>query len=759
MNTTPELKRFFKRSIVCATIILSLFFLLFLRLIFLQLFEHHFYATLSDRNVISIIPVKPDRGLIYDRNGVLLAKNIPVYSLMVTPARVKDLPRTISALENLLKLSPDEVKNFFHIVKQYYPYQSVPLKQSLDEAQVASFYVNQYRFPGVEVQTNMIRNYPLSNSMSDVVGYVGRINANELAQVNPSNYTASDEIGKAGVEAEDEVLLHGTMGSEEAEIDANGKVVRVMKTTAPVPGDNIYLTIDSKLQAYAAQLLGSNAGAVVAIQPATGQVLALVTKPNYDPNLFVQGMTNAQYHEITTAPDHPLFNRATRATYAPGSTVKPFIAFGALNDGVITTQDYIFDPGFFRLPNTTHIFHNWVKKGFGWVNVTKAIRVSCDTFFYQLATVLGIDRLDQALTQFGFGELTGINLPSERPGNVPSPAWKQKHIGQSWYAGDTVVAGIGQGYMTATPLQLAAATAIMAERGLRFQPTVLLKLQQPDGVKTEMQPIAGNPIVAKDPKTWETVIAAMQEVTSNAHGGTAYGTFLNAPYSSAGKTGTAQVYDNSKDNQDDPNAPQKDVPKRLQNNHLFIVFAPVDNPQIAVAVVVEHIHGMSQAAVLIARQLIDFYLKEQAAQNPAITNSNVTTLPQAILPAPQGNAAPQPTTDKHNLPAPAGASLISDRSMQSVTSKQPDKNNNSQAPNLPKPSGSDDIKNALKTDLTQESQQKNNGFTVSPNTKQTPDVTTTPPTSEKNKKQTSADLQQQMDAGIDTQMDMQKKKR
>ena len=701
-NTSQELKRFFKRSIVCTTIVLILFFILILRLIYLQIFEHSFYATLSNRNVISIVPVKPNRGLIYDRNGVLLAKNIPVYSLMITPARVKDLPRTITALAKLLQLTPEEISNFYRIVKQYYPYQSVPLKQSLSENQVASFYVNQYRFPGVEVQTNMIRNYPLANTMSDVVGYVGRINANELAQVNPTNYTASDEIGKAGVEAEDEELLHGTMGSEEAEIDANGKVVRVLKTTPPVPGDNIYLTIDSKLQAYIAGLLGKNVGAVVAIQPATGQVLALVTKPNYDPNMFVQGMTHAQYREITTDPEHPLFNRAIRATYAPGSTVKPFIAFGALNDGVITTQDYIFDPGFFRLPNTQHIFKNWVKKGFGWVNVTKAIRVSCDTFFYQLAIVLGIDRLDQALAQFGFGQLTGINLPAERAGNVPSPAWKQKHIGQPWYAGDTVVAGIGQGYMTATPIQLATATAVMAERGLRFQPTVLLKLQQPNGISTTMQPIIETPIVAKDPKTWETVISAMQEVTSNAHGGTAYGTFLGAPYSSAGKTGTAQLYDNSKNNSDQSkNAAQKIVPRRLQNNHLFIVFAPVDNPQIAVAVVVEHIHGMSQSAVQIARQLIDFYMQEQKQETPTV-NPDITSIPQAILPTPQGNTQPTPFVEKHNLPAPAGASLISGRSLQSVKSKQPE--------NLPKPSGSTE---------------------------------------------SSAELQQQMESGIDTQMDMQ----
>ena len=744
MNTTPELKRFFKRSIVCASIILFFFLLLIIRLIYLQLFEHHFYATLSDRNVISIIPVKPERGLIYDRNGVLLAKNTPVYSLMVIPGRVHDLPKTIKALSKLLSLSSDEVDNFYRIKNQYYPYQSVPLKQSLSEEQVDSFYVNQYRFPGVIVQTNMLRNYPLGSAMGDVVGYVGRITANELAQVNPANYTASDEIGKSGVEAEDEILLHGTMGSEQAEIDADGKVVRVLKTTPAVAGDNVYLTIDSKLQAEAQTLMGKNTGAIVAIQPGTGQVLALVTKPNYDPNMFVQGMSTAEYHAIMTAPDHPLFNRATRATYAPGSTVKPFIAFSALNDGVITTQDYIFDPGWFRLPNTQHIFHNWVHTGFGWVNVTKAITVSCDTFFYQLATVMGIDRLDQALTQFGFGELTGIDLPGERAGIVPSPAWKEKHIGQKWYGGDTVVAGIGQGYITATPLQLAEATAIMAERGLRFQPTVLLKLQQPNGIMTIMQPIIENPIVAKDPKTWETVIQAMQSVTSDPHGGTAFPTFSGAPYSSAGKTGTAQVYDNSQNNVDDTSTtPEKTEPLRLQNNHLFIVFAPVDNPQIVVAVVVEHIHGMSQRAVQIARQLMDFYFNE-LKNNPE--NNNSASTPTVALPSPQGSTTTTPPAQKQNLPAPAGASLLPGVSMDAVTDKK-----NKDNKNLPTPKGSDtnQMKNALKSDLSQELDKHNNS-----------ENTSNKDNKHKNssKNESPAQLQQQMENGINLQMDMQSQK-
>ncbi|EKD77605.1 MAG: hypothetical protein ACD_42C00271G0001 [uncultured bacterium] len=653
MNNNPESKRFFRRSLLCAIGILLFFFILLIRLFYLQVIENKFYATLSNRNVINVIPVQPTRGLIFDRNGVLLAKNIPIYSLMVIPARVKDLKDTIKKLQTIVELTPNDVQNFYHLAKQYYPYQSVPLKQPLTENEVDSFYVHQYQFPGVSVQTNMLRNYPLGNALSNVVGYVGRINAAELANVNPANYTASSEVGKTGVEKEDEVLLHGTLGSEEAEIDANGKIVRVLKTTAAIPGATIYLTIDSKLQTYAEKLLGKNTGAVVAIQPATGQVLALVTNPNYDPNLFVSGMTTAQYHQIMAAPGHPLFNRALRATYAPGSTAKPFIAFGALNDGVITTKDYIMDPGWYQIPNTKHIFNNWVRKGFGWVNVSKAIMVSCDTFFYQLAYALGIDRLDQALTQFGFGSLTGINLPGERAGIVPTPDWKEKHIGQKWFTGDTVNVGIGQGYITVTPIQLAVATATMAERGLRFQPTVLLKLQQPNGTIINMQPISQSSIVAKDPKSWQTVINAMQTVITNPQG-TGYSTFRNVNYTVAGKSGTAQLYASK--------AGDKNV--TTLNDHLFIVFAPVENPQIVIAVVVEHIPGMNERAVQITRQLLDFYMAELKSGS-----GSANTAPSVALPAPGKAEANSTNTNKPALPAP-GKALPTPASINTQTLQQ-----------------------------------------------------------------------------------------
>ncbi|PIZ03724.1 MAG: penicillin-binding protein 2 [Gammaproteobacteria bacterium CG_4_10_14_0_8_um_filter_38_16] len=709
MNMNPESKRFLKRSILCAAGVLIFFLLLLSRLVYLQVIKNSFYATLSKRNVISIVPVQPNRGIIYDRNGVVLAKNIPVYSLTVIPARVKNMKTTIKSLRKIVNLTPQDIQNFDRIVKQYYPYQSVPLKQQLTEEEVDQFYVNQYHFPGVSVQVNLIRNYPLGKATSDVVGYVGRITTAELAQVDPGNYSASDNIGKAGVEAEDETLLHGVMGSEEAEIDANGKIVRVLKTTPPVPGDNIYLTIDSQLQQYAEKLLGKQTGAIVAIQPTTGQVLALVTKPTYDPNMFVKGMTNKQYHALMNNPDHPLFNRATRATYAPGSAIKPFIAFGALNDGVIDTQDYIFDPGWFRVPHTKHIFHNWVKKGFGWVNVVKSITVSCDTFFYQLATALGIDRLDQALTQFGFGSLTGINLPLETPGVVPSPAWKMKHIGEPWYEGDTVLAGIGQGYILVTPIQLAAATATISEHGVRFQPNILLKLQQPNGKMTTIAPIQEKPIIEKTPHSFSTVIEGMQDVISDPEG-TAHNSFQQINYTAAGKTGTAQVA------ADNASGTVTQTGTRFQNNHLFIVFAPVNHPQIAVAVVLEHIHGMTQKAVQIGRQLLDFYINElqQQQQLQQQENANLPTIPE-----PTSSTNNNTTTNNTSLPAPQTQ-------------------NTNASPTLPSPQNLKTIKQELNSDLINEL----NGSKKTKKTKKT-------------KQPNINQLQHQMDMKMDAQIDMQ----
>lgn len=362
-NPHQESKRFIKRSAICAAAVAVLFLCLFARLIYLQLIEHYFYATLSKKNIINIIPVKPARGLIYDRNGVLLAKNTPVYSLMIIPGRVTHLKATIEALEPLIHLSPEDIASFYKNLKNYRRFQLVPLKENLSESELSQFYVNQYKFPGVVINTSLMREYPLGKTMGSVVGYVGRINPDELAQQNSSNYTPSDAIGKTGIEAENEAQLHGKIGTEEVEIDARGKTVRIIKQTPPIPGDSIYLTIDSKLQAYAEKQMAGKNGAVVAIDPATGQVLALVTTPSYDPNPFVEGISHKDYSALLNAPGEPLFNRAIRGLYAPGSTVKPFISAYALENNIITPETEIYDPGYYRVENTKHIFHDWKHSG------------------------------------------------------------------------------------------------------------------------------------------------------------------------------------------------------------------------------------------------------------------------------------------------------------------------------------------------------------------------------------------------------------
>ncbi|WP_259423802.1 penicillin-binding protein 2 [Coxiella burnetii] len=593
----------FKSRCLTALILLLIFaFILIGRLIYLQIKNHHFYSTLSRHNLLNIIPIEPNRGLIFDRNGVLLAKDIPTYILTILPNGTHHLNETIRELTKIIPISSDEIKQFHHILYQYHRYQPVPLKYKLTNEEVARFYVNQYRFPDVRIETRMMRYYPLGDVTSDVVGYVGRINARELQKVNTNNYNIDDDIGKMGIEKYYENELHGTMGAEEAEINASGRIVRILKRVPPTPGTNIYLTIDSNLQAEARKVLGEESGAIVAIQPSTGQVLALVTKPSFDPNPFVSGLSQQDYQKLVNSPQHPLYNRAIRGQFASGSTVKPFLALFGLDMGIITPQYRIYDPGWFQLPNTQHIYHDWRERGHGWVNVVKAIAVSCDVYFYNLAVALGIKRMDDILQRFGFGQLTGIDLPEEVPGLVPSPRWKMGTQGKPWYTGDTIEAGIGQGFFLVTPLQLAQATATLAEHGKRYRPTLLFKSVEPTGKVNVQQPIPKPPIFLKNPDNWDIVIHAMQEVVDKPWG--TAGFFGRHPgFTVAAKTGTAQVYGHQRDE----DKSRTNIPKRLRNNHLFIAFAAVENPQIAVAVVVEH----SAMADKMAGEIINYYFKHQ----------------------------------------------------------------------------------------------------------------------------------------------------
>lgn len=600
-NHQQESRLFIGRCIVAVIAVLALTMVIIIRLAYLQISEHQFYTTQSQKNILNIIPIKPNRGLIYDRNGVLLAKDIPTFTLNITPGYVKNLNNTIERLQKIIPISNQDIIAFRHAITEHHRYQPTAIKFKLTESQRDQFYVNRYQFPGVSISSSMIRYYPLGKVTSSVVGYVGRINAQELSHVNAENYSATNYIGKTGIEKEFEQALHGSIGAEEAEINSSGRIVRVLKRIAPVPGENIYLTIDSKLQAYAEKVLGNNAGAIVAIQPSTGQVLALATKPDYNPNAFVTGLSEKAYKKLTDNPNHPLYNRAIRGLYAPGSTVKPFYAIAGLDSGVITKNYKIFDKGWFRLPGTHHTFHDWKWNGHGWVNVTKAIMVSCDTFFYNLANMMGITHMDEALKAFGFGHVTGINMPDEYPGIVPSPAWKLKHKGSPWYTGDTLITGIGQGSLLVTPLQLASAVSIIADRGEHFKPTIILKTVNANGQQHIQLPDEETPVILRHPSVWHTVIHAMEQVVSNPYG-TAEAFGRNPGYSVAAKTGTAQVFGIYRDEERD----RTNIPKHLRNNHLFIMFAPVKHPKIALAVVIEHA-GFEDR---VARKVTDFYFKE-----------------------------------------------------------------------------------------------------------------------------------------------------
>ncbi|MBS0349930.1 MAG: penicillin-binding protein 2 [Proteobacteria bacterium] len=596
-----EIRLFTRRVIVCVFFIFLFAGALIGRLAYLQVFEHDFYSNLSEQNFMTIIPTEPNRGLIYDRNGVLLAKNVPSFNLMINPSKVTNLAATIDRLKRFIDITPHDLELFKRRLKQTSPHQPVPLKMKLDEAETTRFYENQYFFPGVTIETRMIRTYPKGELFSHVLGYVGRINEQEQETIDKINYSASDYIGKIGIEKEYENILHGTVGNQEVETDANGRILRILKENKPIPGQDLYLSIDSRLQQVASDALGSETGSIIVINPNNGEILAMVSKPFYNPDAFVMGITTQDYQQLLNAPDKPLYDRSVRGVFPPGSTIKPFYAIGALDSKAITMDYKIHDTGIFMLPGVAHVYHDhsWKSGGQGIVDVVKGLIISNDTFFWNVAVRLGIRAQDRILFNFGFGKPTGIDLPNELSGLVPTPEWKRKIHGESWYMGDSVAMGIGQGYLLVTPLQLVQGIALIAGRGSLYQPHLLMKSVQ--GGRTVFQPQyrPRQIVTLQDPKIWDTVISAMQKVVMKP-GGTAYGFFNGATvtYQVAGKTGTAQVTDIGGEDKQDAN-----TPRALRNNHLFIAFAPIDHPQIAIAVMYEHGLG----APRMARQVMDAY--------------------------------------------------------------------------------------------------------------------------------------------------------
>lgn len=600
-NYHLEANLFTQRIFIAAIIIIVLTLCLITRLFYLQIIQHNRFTTLSLQNQQVLIPIEPNRGLIYDRNGVLLAENIPSFSLDIIPDHVPNLKKTISELSTLFDIDNDAITQFYKQRRQHRSYEPVSLKLNLTDDEVARFYVNLYRFPGVTINARLLRNYPLGPDSVTVLGYVGRINEKELKTIDAANYSASNYIGKIGIEHYYEDELHGVVGYNQAEVNASGQIVRILKRFPPIPGDNLYLSIDSKLQHIAHQAFQGERGGLVAIDPTTGKVLAMVSHPNYDPNLFVNGISNSNYKQLREAADRPLYNRAVRGQYPFGSTIKPFYALQGLNEEVVSPEDSVYCNGYFQLPNVSKVWHDWNHKkgGHGRTNLHDAIMQSCDIYFYTLAQKMGISKMDTILQQFGFGELTHIDIHEEIPGVVASPDWKKKYQHTRWYPGDTIISGIGQGFMLATPLQLASATATLSQRGTRFQPQLLHKVEKPSGEIVTQAPIAKKPEAIRVDEDWDVVINAMKDVISNARG-TAYVKFGQTDlYTAAGKTGTAQVYRPTSlaDKKDE------EVEEKYRDNSLFIAFAPVDKPQIALAVIAENSH----AAAKIARAVLDAF--------------------------------------------------------------------------------------------------------------------------------------------------------
>ncbi len=598
-NPVTEKAVFRQRTVITIIIIFSLFLLITAKLLHLQVIKYHQYQTLSKRNQLNLIAIPPTRGLIYDRNGILLAGNTPIFTLELIPERVNNLNKTLHQLTALIpSIDDDDVKSFYRSLKQHRRFEAVPLKFKLSEKEVALFSVNQYQFPGVTVSAGLMRNYPLGDLTAHLLGFVGRINANELATIDTSNYAATNFIGKVGIEKFYEHDLHGVVGYQQVEIDASGRIIRSLKRTPAVSGQSIYLTIDSQLQKAAVEALGEHQGSVVAVDPNNGEVLALVSTPSYNPNAFVKGISQKDYNKLAQSKHQPLYNRAIRGQYPLGSTIKPFLAVGALDKNIVTPNERVYDRGWFKLPNVNHLYRDWKKTGHGWVSLKRAITISCDTYFYELANMMGIRRIDAILNEFGFGFLTGIDMGEELPGLIPTPEWKRVVKKTPWYTGDTIISGIGQGFMLTTPLQLANATAKLAGRGRHFKPH-LLKSMQKGEVFDVVKLKESYPLLLNQKNNWDIVFSAMEDVIRAKHG-TGFRFGRNPPYRIAAKTGTAQVYSIKQNTVYDENI----IPEHLRDHSLFIAFAPVDKPKIAVAVVVEN----SPIAGNVARKVIDQYL-------------------------------------------------------------------------------------------------------------------------------------------------------
>ena len=607
-NVEYDLRRFRARVVVAGMLVMFAFGLLFLRLVYLQLWRYEEFSAQAESNRTAIVPIVPNRGVIMDRNGVVLATNYSAYTLEITPSKVVEpLDEVIEKLGEFIDIQGRDKRRFRKLREESKSFESVPIRTRLSDEEVARFAAQRYRFPGVEIRARLFRNYPYNELASHVIGYIGRINQAEKEKLeesdNAGNYRGTDYIGKLGIEQSYERQLHGDTGVHEMETSAGGRAVRRLRSSPAKPGNTVVLSIDIKLQKLVEDLFGERRGALVAIDPRNGEVLSFVSKPTFDPNLFVEGIDVDNWQKLNESPDKPLLNRALRGTYPPGSTYKPFMSLAALNTGKRSASLVISDPGFFMFGN--HRFRDDKEGGHGTVDMYKSIVESCDTYYYTLANVMGVDMIHDQMKPLGFGQVTGIDIQGESRGILPSTEWKRNTYKraeqQRWYSGETISLGIGQGYNSFTMLQLANATAALSNNGLRYRPHLVREVldvetkQSQSILRDEPQPSLWKP------EDLEVVKAAMVGVNLE---GTSAASFANAPYTSAGKTGTAQVFtikQNEKYN-------ASKIDERLRDHALFIAFAPAENPQVALAMVVENAGFGAQNAAPIARRVFDFVL-------------------------------------------------------------------------------------------------------------------------------------------------------
>lgn len=613
---TAEANLFARRATIAFIVVVAMLALVLSNLYVLQVQLHDDYQTRSNGNRIKVLPIAPNRGLIYDRNGVLLAENRPVFSLEVIPEQIDDLEKTLAGLTPLMAITKEEKEAFYSTLQGQRRFKPVALRTNLTEAEVAQFSAHKHKFPGVSIEARLARHYPYGDTFTHVIGYVAKINKKDLQKLieagQEDNYAATHDIGKLGIEKFHEELLHGKVGYQQVEVNSQGRIIRVLNVDPPVPGKDIVLNIDLEMQLQAQRALDGQRGSIVVTEPATGGVLAMYSSPSYDPNLFVHGISNKNYSRLLNSPDRPLINRSTQGQYSPASTIKPHLALVGLDKGVIDKDTTIKDTGRYTLPNVSHVWRDWKRWGHGDVDVSKAIEVSCDTFYYDLAYELGINDISDSMKSFGFGSYTGIDLFEESDANMPSRGWKRARFNQPWYVGDTIPVGIGQSFWTATPIQLTNSVNALINRGQRYVPQLLRGYRSEDGT-VDLEPLKSlDPVGIKNQSNWDLVLDAMKSVVSGEEG-TARHAFKDTPYQSAGKTGTAQLFSIAQGEK----YKEEEVDERLRDNALYVGFAPFEKPELSLTVVIENAGGGSSNAAPVARQMMDFYFRDRVFDVPS----------------------------------------------------------------------------------------------------------------------------------------------